>query len=271
MSKQSPFHDHAHAVEFDKRAAMSDIRGQLADRLIEAMELRGDETVLDVATGTGRFARPVSRHLPGGSIVGIDEALAMLRVSQESDANLIPRYGRIAATAERMPLRAGICDRAWVAFSLHHFVSARDMVSEAARVLKPGGRLFILDPVIVAADDALDAAVNGLVNQVFQQSHGAGFRFYSVDEICRLMTDGGLEIVRADRQTYTVDQDGIDGIPIGQHWIEVVDELERQPAEIRDRFGERYFRYEKAAGRLHISGGFHYGLIAGEKQPGAGS
>ena len=106
MSKQSPFHDHAHAVEFDKRAAMSDIRGELADRLIEAMELRGDETVLDVATGTGRFARPVSRHLPGGSIVGIDEALAMLRVSQESDANLIPRYGRIAATAERMPLRA---------------------------------------------------------------------------------------------------------------------------------------------------------------------
>ena len=100
-------------------------------------------------------------------------------------------------------------------------------------MLKPGGRLFILDPVIVAADDALDAAVNGLVNEVFQRSPGAGFRFYSVDEICRLMTDGGLEIVRADRQTYTVDQDGIDGIPIGRHWIEVVDELERQPAEIQ--------------------------------------
>jgi hypothetical protein len=101
---------------------------------------------------------------------------------------------------------------------------------------------------------------------VFQRPHGAGFRFYSVDEICRLMTDGGLEIVRADRQTYTVDQDGIDGIPIGRHWIEVADELERQPAEIRDRFGERYFRYEKAGDRLHISGGFHYGLIAGEKR-----
>ena len=30
MSNESPFHDHAHAVEFDKRAAMSDIRGELA-------------------------------------------------------------------------------------------------------------------------------------------------------------------------------------------------------------------------------------------------
>ena len=138
-------------------------------------------------------------------------------------------------------------------------------------MLKPGGRLLILDPVILAAGDAIDAAVNGLINEVFQQSHGAGFRFFAVEEIRQLMADGGLEVVHSDRYTYTVDQDGIDGIPTGQHWIEVVDELERQPAEIRDRFGARYFRYEKAAGRLHISGGFHYGLIAGEKQPGAGS
>ena len=271
MSNESSFHDHAHAVEFDKQAAMSAIHGELAERLIEAMELRGDETVLDVATGTGRFARPVSRHLAAGNIVGIDEALAMLRVSQRPDADPIPRYGRIAATAERMPLRAGICDRAWVAFSLHHFVSARDMVLEAGRVLKPGGRLFILDPVIVAGDDALDATVNGLINEVFQRSPGAGFRFFSLEEIRRLMTAGGLEIVRADCHTCTVDQDGIDEVPMGQHWLEVVDELERRPAEIRDRFAERYFRYEKAGGRLHISGGFHYGLIAGEKRPGAGS
>ena len=271
MSNDSAFHDHAHAVEFDRRAAMSDIRGQLADRLIEAMELRGGETVLDVATGTGRFARPVSRHLPHGSVVGIDEALAMLRVSQGQDADTIPRYGRIAATAERMPLREEICDRAWVAFSLHHFVSARDMVAEARRVLRPGGRLFILDPVILAADDALDAAVNGLINEVFQRSHGAGFRFFAMEEIRRLMTDGGLEIVGADRHTYTVVQDGIEGIPTGRHWIEVVDELETRPAELRDRFVERYFHYEKDGDRLHISGGFHYGLIAGEKQAGAGT
>ena len=71
-------------------------------------------------------------------------------------------------------------------------------------------------------------------------------------------------------QERAVDQDGTEGIPTGRHWLEVADELERRPAELRERFAERYFRHEKAGDRLHISGGFHYGLIAGENRPGAG-
>ena len=67
--KESQFHNYERALEFDSRS-MSDIRVQLADRLIEAMSLRRGERLLDVATGTGRFARPVSRHLPAGTIVG---------------------------------------------------------------------------------------------------------------------------------------------------------------------------------------------------------
>ena len=268
-SANARFHDPAHAAEFDRRVAASDIRGKLAERLIEAMALRGDETVLDVATGTGRFARPVSGRLDHGSIVGIDPALAMLRVSRDSDADPIPRYGRVAATAERMPLQAGAFDCAWAAFSLHHFVSATDMMREARRVLKPGGRLFILDPIIVAAEDALDAAVNTLINEVFQRSHGAGFRFFAREEIRRLISDGGLDVVRDDLHTWPVDQDGTDGIPTGRHWIEVLDALEQRPPELKARFQERYFGYEKTGDRIHIRGGFHFGLVAGEKRLGA--
>ena len=70
-------------------------------------------------------------------------------------------------------------------------------------------------------------------------------------------------------QEGAVDQDGTEGIPTGRHWLEVANELERRPAELRERFAERYFRYEKAGHRFHISGGFHYGLIAGENRPGS--
>ena len=70
------FHDPQHAAEFDRRT--SGIRADLAEKLAEMLALQGDEQILDVATGTGRVARPVAKRLKGGRIVGVDQALAML-------------------------------------------------------------------------------------------------------------------------------------------------------------------------------------------------
>src|SRR5947207_3264687 len=51
------FHDPAHAAEFDRRA-FAGIRSSLAEKLIEMLALKADELILDLATGTGRVARP---------------------------------------------------------------------------------------------------------------------------------------------------------------------------------------------------------------------
>lgn len=267
MVETTLFHDYEHAVEFDRRAQMSDIRAELAERLIEAMQLAGDEVLLDIATGTGRFARPVARHLPKGTILGIDESLAMFRVAQENTTREpIPSYARIAATAELIPLADGTVDKAWVAFSLHHFSSPPKMAREAARVLRARGGLFILDPVVLPSDDATDKALSELINEVFRRSHGNRFRFYSIDEIGDLLTHAGLEVRSAERYAFAVDQEGTEGIPTGRHWIEVVDELERRPGELRERFKQRYFDYTREGDRFHIRGKFNYGLVCGERQ-----
>jgi hypothetical protein len=118
---------------------------------------------------------------------------------------------------------------------------------------------------VLPVDDALDAALNSLINHVFQRSHGADFSFFTVDEICRLMRDGGLEVVAADTYAYAVQQEGTDGIPTGRHWIEVVDALEEKPEEFRARFEDRYFRYERQGDSMHIKGSFNYALVTGEK------
>src|SRR5688500_14733962 len=62
------FHDPAHAAEFDRRSTMAGIRGSLTDKMIEMLALKGDELILDLATGTGRVARPLSKHIKGGRI-----------------------------------------------------------------------------------------------------------------------------------------------------------------------------------------------------------
>jgi ubiquinone/menaquinone biosynthesis C-methylase UbiE len=62
----SPFHDYDDAREYDRMASQSDFRAQLAVKLRNLLELSGSESVLDIATGTGRFARPIAERLTTG-------------------------------------------------------------------------------------------------------------------------------------------------------------------------------------------------------------
>jgi len=116
------FKDYSHALEYDRKAAKSDIRAQLVPKLVEALDFRGNDYVLDLATGTGRFARPVAQHLRGGKIIGLDEAFAMLRVGQEQkEKEPIPGFLAAAGTAEAFPFRDRVFDRVFTVFALHHF------------------------------------------------------------------------------------------------------------------------------------------------------
>src|SRR5881296_1164984 len=95
------FHDPAHAAEFDRRSTMAGIRGSLTEKLIEMLTLKGEELILDLATGTGRVARPLSKHIKGGRIVGVDQALAMLDVGHQHE-DPIPHYDQSAGEADKL-------------------------------------------------------------------------------------------------------------------------------------------------------------------------
>src|SRR5512146_1265363 len=94
------FHDPVHAAEFDQRG-LSGIRASLTDKLIEMLTLKGGELVLDLATGTGRVARPLSKQLKDGNVVGVDQALAMLNVGHQHK-DPIPHYLQSAGEADKL-------------------------------------------------------------------------------------------------------------------------------------------------------------------------
>ena len=261
------FKDYSRALEYDRKAAISDIRAQLVPKLVEALDFRGNDYVLDLATGTGRFARPVAQHLKNGRIVGLDEALAMLRVAQEQkEKEPIPGFLFAAGTAEAFPFRDGSFDRAFTVFALHHFGNPSLMMREAHRVLKAGGRFVVLDPVVATAEDSLDEAIHDLINQILRRAHGDYFHYHSTEDVRDLLTRAGFHVIRADVLTYDADQEGMDGIPTGRHWLEIAEQLQGESPEIRGRFEEKYFRYEKKGDKVHIRGKFGYGLVCGEKR-----
>jgi len=94
--------------------------------------------VADVGCGKGRFARIVKERNPGATVVALDLAEAMLRP--------IPAdIERVAASMTALPLATEAFDGAYATESLEHAVDIPTAVAELARIVKPGGRIVIID------------------------------------------------------------------------------------------------------------------------------
>ncbi len=243
---------------------MSGIRRELTAKLIEMLALNGDERVLDLATGTGRVARPLSKHMKTGRIVGVDQAMAMLDVGHQHE-DPIPAYSQSAGEADALPFKSNSFDRAFVSFSLHHFDNTGGVVKEVLRVLKSGGRFVVLDPILEESRDAVDVALETKINQVFRRTHGDDFRFHTASSIQRLLTKAGYRIPRSNILSYSFNQEGMDGIPTGRHWLEAAEELETEAPELAQRMKKNYFTWHRHDDHVHVKGSFSYGLICAVK------
>jgi ubiquinone/menaquinone biosynthesis C-methylase UbiE len=257
------FHDPEHAAEFDQRG-LSGVRASLTDKLIEMLVLKGGELVLDLATGTGRVARPLSKRLKDGKIVGVDQALAMLNVGHQHQ-DPIPYYVQSAGEADKLPFKTNTFERAFVSFSLHHFGNPSGVVGEVLRVLKNSGRFVVVDPIIEEAKDAVDVALEAKINQVFRRTHGEDFRYHTASSIQRLLTKAGYRVPRTNILSYSFNQEGMDGIPTGRHWLETALEIENENPELAERMKKNYFTWHSHGDHTHVKGAFSYALITGVK------
>jgi demethylmenaquinone methyltransferase/2-methoxy-6-polyprenyl-1,4-benzoquinol methylase len=94
--------------------------------------------VLDVGTGTARLAATIARLVPGAKVVGVDFAEPMLRASDE-------RLPLLAGDALRLPFPDGCFDVVVSAFLLRNLADVGTGIFEQTRVLRPGGRLVVLE------------------------------------------------------------------------------------------------------------------------------
>jgi SAM-dependent methyltransferase len=100
-------------------------------------------TGLDIGCGTGRYSRLLRASLMDGSrLVVSDVSAAMLAQLKAGDHGQARGVAPLLAAAEELPLRAASLDLVTAFNCVHHFDLGR-FLTAAARVLKPGGQLFI--------------------------------------------------------------------------------------------------------------------------------
>jgi demethylmenaquinone methyltransferase/2-methoxy-6-polyprenyl-1,4-benzoquinol methylase len=106
---------------------------------LAALAITPGNLVVDLGCGTGDLAAGARRL--GARAVGVDLSAGMLMAAQ--------RRGELATfvrtDASRLPLADASCDSAVSGFALRNFVSVESVIAEAARVLRPSGRLAILE------------------------------------------------------------------------------------------------------------------------------
>ena len=99
--------------------------------------------VLDLASGTGDVALAVSRNRPGARVVGCDIALEMLRIGRKKCRRTMVRF--CGGDATRLPFPAASFDCVTMAFGLRNIPDRVGCLAEIRRVLRPGGRLLVLE------------------------------------------------------------------------------------------------------------------------------
>lgn len=119
-------------------------------RAVRELSLTGRERVLDMCTGTADFAIEAVTSAAGRaeSVVGIDFAGEMLRIGQAKiqKAGLADRIRLVRGDATNVPLPDACVDAATVGFGIRNVIDRERAIAEFARVLKPGGRLAVLEP-----------------------------------------------------------------------------------------------------------------------------
>jgi ubiquinone/menaquinone biosynthesis C-methylase UbiE len=115
--------------------------------VLGAIAVHSGQTIADVGAGTGYFSLPLADAVGlQGKVYAVDaqnEMLALLRHKLEEAA--IPNVELIHAEALNTGLAAGSCDLFFAANVWHEFEDRSAVLKEAARVLKAGGQVAILD------------------------------------------------------------------------------------------------------------------------------
>jgi ubiquinone/menaquinone biosynthesis C-methylase UbiE len=138
------------------------------DWIFDRLELRPDDRLLDVATGTGAAGRQLAASV--AEVVGVDSTGAMLAAGRrEAETAGLENVEFVQADAASLPFEDASFDVVVCRFSIHHFQEPAVQMKEMVRCLRPGGRLAFAD--MVADPDPTIASIQNHIEWLRDPSH----------------------------------------------------------------------------------------------------
>ena len=114
---------------------------------IEQLRDKNPKIILDVATGTADVALETARRLQPEKIIGVDISIEMLNIGRQKIAKQSMRHiiELRQGDSENLPFQDNTFDAITVAFGVRNFENLEAGLAEMRRVLKPNGKLVVLE------------------------------------------------------------------------------------------------------------------------------
>lgn len=113
-------------------------------RLLEYVQLSDRAQVLDLGCGTGRLLHRLIQQFPTLQGTGLDLSPEMLRQAQQRQP-VHSQLTYIQGNAEQLPFAEAQFDAVFNTLSFLHYPRPEQVLAEVSRVLKPGGRFYLVD------------------------------------------------------------------------------------------------------------------------------
>jgi len=147
--------------------------GYSLDRLLDLIDIQPGQRALDVATGGGHVALEMAKR--GAHTLVSDLTPRMLNAArpyideQLRDQTAVGKVAYAQVNALALPIAANTLDRVTCRIAAHHFPDAERFVKEAARTVKPGGIVGVVDQI--GPDDRPSAEFVNAFEQLRDPSH----------------------------------------------------------------------------------------------------
>lgn len=209
-----------------------------AAELIEKLHLKGDERLLDIGCGDGRVTFEISRRLPEGFAIGVDNSENMIAYAHKQfEAENYPNLKFQIADARTLTFQNEF-DIVFSSAALHWIRDHSPVLSGVHNALKSGGRMLLQmggagNAAFVL--EVLDSMIESKKWQEFFRDFSFPFSFYKAVEYRKLLEKFGLDPLRVEMLPKDMKHVGEAGLAkwIGTTWLPYI---ERVPEKKRQEF-----------------------------------
>ncbi len=157
-------------------------------KVVSLLNLKENMSFLDIGCGTGWAVNLAAQSInDAGMFYGIDLSSKMIEKARENFAGK-EHFHFVQADSRSIPLESGFFDVIICTHSFHHYLDPEKVMNEIHRLLKSGGKVYILDPTT-------DTLFGKLVDKIVKMFEPEHVRMYSTREFKAMFAGAGLTYI----------------------------------------------------------------------------